>query len=356
VSMFFDLGPPLLRLLPPETAHRLTIAALAAGIAPWRAKPDPASLRVNLWNRSFSNPIGLAAGFDKNAEVPDAVLRFGFGFAETGTVTPRPQAGNPKPRLFRLTEDRALINRMGFNNQGLEAVQARLAHRRGRPGLVGANLGKNKDSADAIADYVKGVRALAPLADFITVNVSSPNTPGLRDLQRKATLLSLIAALKEARAAAVPRDPPPLLLKIAPDLTAEERAEIAEAALESAIDGLIIANTTVARPASLRSRHARETGGLSGPPLFEAAKGLVAEMRRLTRGRIPLVGVGGIANGADAYAMIRAGASLVQLYTALVYAGAGLVERIKRDLAACLVRDGFTGIADAVGADVPLPP
>ena len=356
MSLLFNLGPPLLRLLPPETAHRLTIAALTSGIAPQRAEPDPRILRVKLWGRSFPNPIGLAAGFDKNAEVPDAMLRFGFGFVETGTVTPRPQAGNPKPRLFRLTEDRALINRLGFNNQGLEAVQARLAARRGRPGLVGANIGKNKDSADAIADYVVGLRALAPLADYITVNVSSPNTPGLRDLQRKATLLSLIAALKDARAVAVPRDPPPLLLKIAPDLSPEERAEIAEAAHETAIDGLVISNTTVARPSGLRSRHAQETGGLSGAPLFEASTRLVAEMRQLTRGRIPLVGVGGIASGADAYAKIRAGASLVQLYTALVYEGAALVQRIKRDLAACLIRDGFAGIADAVGADTPLPP
>lgn len=350
-----ELGLPLLRLLPPEAAHCASIVALRAGIAPGGTEPDPPSLGIALWGRRFSNPIGLAAGFDKNAEVPDAMLRFGFGFVETGTVTPRPQPGNPKPRMFRLTEDRALINRLGFNNRGLDAVRARLAARRGRAGLVGANLGKNKESADAIADYVAGVAALAPLADYLVVNVSSPNTPGLRDLQRKSSLLALIAALKSARAAAVPSDPPPLLLKIAPDLSEGERAEVAEAALETGIDGLIISNTTVARPAELRSPHAREVGGLSGKPLFAASTALVAEIRRLTHGRVPLVGVGGIASGADAYAKIRAGASLVQLYTALVYEGPGLVLRIKRDLAGFLARDRFASIADAVGVDVPLP-
>jgi dihydroorotate dehydrogenase len=355
VNSLFDLGLPLLRLLPPETAHRASIAALRVGIAPRRRESDAPSLGITLWGQRFPNPVGLAAGFDKNAEVPDAMLRFGFGFVETGTVTPRPQPGNPKPRMFRLVEDRALINRLGFNNQGLDAVRARLAARSGRAGLVGANLGKNKDSTDAIADYVAGARALAALADYLVVNVSSPNTPGLRDLQRKASLLALIAALKSARGEVVSADPPPLLLKIAPDLSEDERAEIAEAALESGVDGVIISNTTVARPAQLRSRHAHESGGLSGKPLFAASTELVGEMRRLTHGRLPLVGVGGVASGADAYAKIRAGASLVQLYTALVYEGPGLVSRIKRDLTVFLARDGFASIADAVGADVPLP-
>jgi dihydroorotate dehydrogenase len=355
VSALFDLALPLLRLLPPEAAHRASIAALRGGIAPYAAEPDPPSLGIALWGWQFPNPIGLAAGFDKNAEVPDAMLRFGFGFVETGTVTPRPQPGNPKPRLFRLTEDRALINRLGFNNEGLEAVRARLAARRGRAGLVGANLGKNKESTDAIADYVAGVKAMGALADYLVVNVSSPNTPGLRDLQRKPSLLALIAALKSARALVAAPDPPPLLLKIAPDLSGAERAEIAEAALETGLDGMIVSNTTVARPAELRSSHARETGGLSGTPLFAPSTALLAEMWRLTRGQIPLIGVGGVASGADAYAKIRAGASLVQLYTALVYEGPGLVLRIKHDLAGFLARDGFASIADAVGADVPLP-
>ncbi len=350
----FDLATPLLRLLPPEAAHRASISALRAGIAPAPPEPDPPSLGIALWGWQFPNPIGLAAGYDKNAEVPDAMLRFGFGFVETGTVTPRPQRGNPKPRLFRLVEDRALVNRLGFNNEGLDAVRARLVRRRGQAGLVGANLGKNKDSADAIADYVAGVYALGAVADYLVVNVSSPNTPGLRDLQRKESLLTLISALKSARAAAAASDPPPLLLKIAPDLSAGERAEIAEAALETAIDGMIISNTTVARPADLKSRHARESGGLSGKPLFAPSTALLAEMWRRTRGDIPLIGVGGVSSGADAYAKIRAGASLVQLYTALVYEGPGLVRRIKRDLAALLVRDGFANIADAVGADAPL--
>jgi len=353
VSGLLDPLLPLVRLLPPELAHRATIRALTFGITPRAGQSDPASLRVRLWNRDFPNPIGLAAGFDKNAEVPDAMLRFGFGFVEVGTVTPRPQAGNPKPRLFRLIEDRALVNRLGFNNEGLDAVRARLARRHGRNGLVGANIGKNKDSADAIADYVAGATALAPLADYLVVNVSSPNTPGLRDLQRKASLLALVAALKAARARAVPANPPPLLLKIAPDLALEERQEIAEAALETGIDGLVISNTTIARPASLRSPHAREPGGLSGPPLFEFSTSLVAEMHRLTGGRVPIVGVGGVSSGAEAYAKIRAGASLVQLYTALVYEGPGLVERIKRELASLLDRDGFASIADAVGASSP---
>ena len=354
MTAVYELGLPLLRLLPPEAAHRASIVALRAGIVPQIAATDPQSLGIALWGRRFPNPVGLAAGFDKNAEVPDAMLRFGFGLVETGTVTPRPQLGNPKPRLFRLTEDGALINRLGFNNEGLEAVRARLAGRHGKPGLVGANLGKNKESTDAVADYVAGVRALATLADYLVVNVSSPNTPGLRDLQRKASLVALIAALKSARTEAVPTDPPPLLLKIAPDLSEGERVEIAEAALETGIDGLIISNTTVARPVTLRSAHARETGGLSGKPLFGTSTALVAEMRRLTHGRLPLVGVGGIASGADAYAKIRAGASLVQLYSMLVYEGPSLVSRIKRDLAAFLARDGFASIADAVGADVPI--
>src|ERR1700687_4187155 len=239
---------PLLRWMDPERAHDLAVQALRLGLAGRVVAEDDPALAVDALGRGFANPIGLAAGFDKNAMAVRALMRLGFGFVETGTVTPRPQPGNPRPRLFRLTEDRALINRLGFNNQGLKAVHARLAARRGRPGLVGANLGKNKESADAIADYVAGVKAMGALADYLVVNVSSPNTPGLRDLQRKASLLALIAALKSARAAAVPADPPPLLLKIAPDLSEGERAEIAEAALETGLDGLVISNTTVARP------------------------------------------------------------------------------------------------------------
>jgi dihydroorotate dehydrogenase len=346
----FNLTLPLLRLLPPERAHRLTIGALRAGLTPRARGADPPSLRITLWGRDFPNPLGLAAGFDKNAEVPDAMLRFGFGFVEVGTVTPRPQPGNPKPRLFRLAEDQALINRLGFNNDGLPAVTARLAARRGRGGLVGANIGKNRDTLDDIADYVQGVTALAPLADYLVVNVSSPNTPGLRDLQRKSAVVGLIERLVAARGSVMRDRPPPLLLKIAPDLAPHERAELAAAALASGVDGLVVANTTVTRPASLKSPEAHEPGGLSGRPLFAPSTSLLAEMYRLTAGKLPIIGVGGIASGADAYEKIRAGASLVQLYTALVYRGPGLVARVKQELAAHLARDGFRSLSEAVGS------
>jgi len=350
MTALFDLALPVLRALPPEAAHRATIGVLRAGLAPRRQMPDAPSLRIKLWGRDFPNPVGLAAGFDKDAEVPDAMLRFGFGFVEIGTVTPRPQPGNPRPRLFRLVEDAALINRLGFNSQGLPAAVTRLARRRRRGGLIGANIGKNRDTLHDIADYVQGVTALAPFADYLVVNVSSPNTPGLRELQRKSVVVALIERLMAARASVRPDHPPPLLLKIAPDLTPEERADLAAAALATRIDGLVIANTTVARPPSLESAQAHEPGGLSGKPLFAPSTALLAEMYRLTGGKLPLIGVGGIASGADAYEKIRAGASLVQLYTALVYQGPGLVRRIKEELAALLARDGFATLAAAVGS------
>ncbi len=350
-----DLALPLMRLLPPEAAHRASLRALGAGLAPRTPATDPADLAVRLWRRNLPNPVGLAAGFDKDAEVVDAMLGFGFGLVEVGTITPRPQAGNPKPRVFRLSEDRAVINRLGFNSNGLEAAARRLAQRRGKGGIVGANIGKNRDTQDDVGDYVEGVRVLAPLADYLTINISSPNTPGLRNLQRKSAVTRLIGQLMEARGRAAPRNPPPLLVKIAPDLTADERSDLAEAALSSGIDGLIVANTTVARPATLASRFAHEPGGLSGAPLFAPSTALLAEMYRLTSGKIPLIGVGGISSGADAYKKIRAGASLVQLYTALVFHGPGLVQRIKRELLDLLARDGFTSISAAVGADAHLP-
>jgi dihydroorotate dehydrogenase len=340
---------PLLRLLPAETAHDLTLRALTLGLVPPPGSaPDPL-LRTTLWGRDFPNPIGLAAGFDKNAAVPDAMLGLGFGFVEIGSVTPLAQAGNPKPRVFRIAEDGAVINRLGFNNDGLDLVAARLAAR-SRRGIVGANIGKNRDSRDAAADYEAGIRAFAPLADYLVVNISSPNTPGLRDLQRRHEVTALLERLLAARRAAARVTPPPLLVKIAPDLTEEERADLADVALTSGIDGLIIANTTVARPSRLRGVHAHEPGGLSGRPLFAPSTALLAEMYRRTKGRVPLIGVGGIANGADAYAKIRAGASLVQLYTALIYQGPGLIERIKSELAALLRRDRFASVAAAVGS------
>ncbi len=344
----------LLRLFPPESAHRLTIRTLAAGLVPAETAPDDPILATRVWNLDLPNPIGLAAGFDKNAEAFAATLGLGFGFVEIGSVTPRPQPGNPRPRLFRLAEDGAVINRLGFNNDGLQPVAARLRRRPSggpRCGIVGANLGKNRDSADAAADYAAGVAALAPLADYLVVNVSSPNTPGLRALQGREPLAHLIDAVLAARQRAVPTSPPPLLLKIAPDLTEEDKHDIAEVALAAPVDGLIVSNTTIARPADLRGRHAGEAGGLSGRPLFKPSTAVLADMYLLTGGRLPLVGAGGVASGADAYAKIRAGASLVQFYTALIYAGPGLVRRIKRELAACLRADGFASVADAVGAD-----
>jgi len=347
-AMLADLGVSLLRFLPPETAHRATLRALALGLGPRQREPDPARLGITLWQRNFPNPIGLAAGFDKNAEVADAMLALGFGFTEIGTVTPRPQAGNPRPRLFRLTEDSALINRLGFNNEGLAASVQRLEARYDKGGIVGGNIGRNRETADEIGDYVQGVRALAPLVDYLVVNISSPNTPGLRDLQRKSAVERLVERVAAARAQIMPRHPPPLLLKIAPDLTREEREDLAAASLASGVDGLIVSNTTVARP-PLRSRHAHEPGGLSGKPLFALSTLLIADMHGLTGGKLPIIGVGGVASGEDAYKKIRAGASLVQLYTALVYQGPGLVRRIKRELDAALARDGFSSVASAVG-------
>jgi dihydroorotate dehydrogenase len=346
----FALIRPALRLMPPEAARDLTIKALAAGLGRVIAgprQPDPPILAQRLFGLDFPNPVGLAAGYDKDGEVPDALLRLGFGFVEIGTVTPHPQPGNPKPRVFRLDEEAAVINRMGFNSSGLDMVAARLS-RRQRAGIVGLNLGKNRDSTDPDADYLEGVRRAAHLAEYLAVNVSSPNTPGLRELQARAPLERLLRRLNETRAEIGVRAP--LLLKIAPDLTAAEREDIAEVALAGGIDGLIVSNTTIARPLGLRGRHAGQAGGLSGRPLLAPSTALLAEMHRLTQGRLPLVGVGGISGPADAYEKIRAGASLVQLYTALTFAGPRLVAEIKRGLAQLLRRDGFASIADAVGA------
>lgn len=339
---------PLVRLLPAEAAHRLAIGLLKAGLVPPQPTHDDPILKSRLWGKDFPNPVGLAAGFDKNAEVPDVMLDQGFGFVEIGSVTPRPQPGNPKPRLFRLTEDGAVINRMGFNNEGLAAVAGRLAGRR-HAGIVGANLGKNKDTDDAASDYEKGVRALGPLSDYLVINVSSPNTPGLRALQGREPLEELIGRTRAALDALATS--PPLLLKIAPDLTEDDKRDIAEVALAGKLDGLIISNTTITRPASLISPNKRETGGLSGVPLFGPSTQMLRDMYALTEGKLPLIGVGGIASGADAYAKIRAGASLIQLYSALVYAGPGLVTRIKQELTGLLRRDGFTTLTEAVGAD-----
>jgi dihydroorotate dehydrogenase len=341
----FDSAAGLLRALPAERAHNLTLtlAGAAAPLLPRPAVDDP-RLAVSAFGLDFPNPVGLAAGFDKNAQVPDAMAKFGFGFVECGTVTPRPQGGNPQPRLFRLTEDAAVINRMGFNNGGIEQAARNLKVRRGR-GLVGINIGANKDSIDRISDYVLGFAALAPLADYVAVNVSSPNTPGLRGLQNREELTRLLDSLITARAG----KSKPLLLKIAPDLDQHALDEIADVVRTSGIEGLIVSNTTIARP-QLKSSHAQETGGLSGRPLLAPSTEVLRGMRQRLGKSVTLVGVGGIGGGADAYAKIRAGASLVQLYTALVYQGPGLVARIKQELLACLTRDGYANVTAAVGS------
>jgi dihydroorotate dehydrogenase len=342
-----DLVVAAIRLLPPEPAHKLTVelaARFGAFLLPAR-KDDP-RLAVDVLGLHFPNPLGIAAGFDKNARAFRAMLKMGLGHAECGTVTPRPQPGNPKPRMYRLPEDGAVINRMGFDNDGMEVVAERLA-RRGK-GIVGINIGANKDSADRIPDYRTGFARLSGFADYVTVNISSPNTPGLRGLQSREELHRLLGTLVEARGAGKI----PLLLKIAPDLDDAALDDIATEVLGAGIDGMIVTNTTIARLATLQSRHAGETGGLSGKPLLAPSTRILGEVRKRVGAKIVLVGVGGVTSGADAYAKIRAGASLVQLYTALVYQGGGLVPRIKRELLTCLTRDGFATVTDAVGADI----
>ncbi|RDD60200.1 quinone-dependent dihydroorotate dehydrogenase [Ferruginivarius sediminum] len=349
----YSAAVPLLRCLDPETAHNLTLRALRLGLGPRQREADDPILSQTLWGRRFPNPVGIAAGFDKDAVAIGPLLDLGFGFVEVGSVTPRPQPGNPRPRVFRLPGDGAVINRYGFNSAGAGAVAANLRAFRagGRKGIVGVNLGKNRDSEDAAADYEAGVRALAGYADYVVVNVSSPNTPGLRALQGRRELAALLARVQDALRETVPDATPPLLLKIAPDLTVADREDIAGVVLERELDGLIVSNTTIERPADLKGRHRDERGGLSGRPLFHPSTRLLGEMYRLTGGGVPLIGVGGIASGADAYEKIRAGASLVQLYTGLVYAGPGAVARIKRELAACLRRDGLSSMSEARDMD-----
>ena len=352
MANLYPLIRPVLRQLPAEVAHNLTVRALQAGLGRFmidRAarEPDPPILAQRLWGLNFPNPVGLAAGFDKNARVPEAMRNFGFGFVEIGTVTPRPQPGNPKPRLFRLEGDQAIVNRMGFNSGGIDAAIDRL-HGRPRTAIVGINLGKNRNSRDAVLDYAEGIRRAAKVADYLVVNISSPNTPGLRDLQRRASLRALLVPLLRTREECERRVP--LLVKISPDLTPKEREDIATIALDAGIDGLIVSNTTVDRPAGLVSRYATEAGGLSGRPLFAASTSLLADMYGLTQGGLPMIGVGGVASGADAYQKIRSGACLVQLYTALVFMGPSLVTHIKKELAELLQAEGFTSVAEAVGA------
>ena len=345
--MVIDWGAKVLRALPPEDAHAATIR-LTGALSPLlpKAKTDDARLAVPAFGLTFPNPIGLAAGFDKNAAVSDAMLKFGFGFVECGTVTPRPQSGNPRPRLFRLVEDRAVINRMGFNNDGMDAVAARLARRK-HTGIVGINIGANKDSADRIGDYSTCFARLAPLADYVVINVSSPNTPGLRALQNRAELELLLGRMTDERARLGLNVP--LLLKIAPDLEDGAVDDVAEVAFAHGLQGIVATNTTIARLGNLRSAHATEVGGLSGAPLFARSTEVLKRLRRRLGSKLVLVGVGGVQSGADAYAKIRAGAALVQLYSALVYEGPGLIARIKKELLALLARDGFSSVEQAVG-------
>jgi dihydroorotate dehydrogenase len=355
--MLYRLLCPALFMLDAERAHGLALSALK--IRGPGEPPKPGPLASEVAGLTFPNPLGMAAGFDKDGEIPDALLGFGFGFAEVGSITPLPQAGNPRPRLFRLEEDRAVINRMGFNNHGAEAAAARLAARK-RQGIVGINLGANKDSADRIADYVTMTRIMAPLASYLAVNISSPNTPGLRALQDEAAQTGLLEAVLEARGAegpprsdtaAGPRPAgPPIFLKVAPDLEPADIDAIARIALDKKLGALIVSNTTISRP-PLKSRHAGESGGLSGEPLKALALQRLRDFRAATGGALPLVSVGGIATAEDAWARIRAGASLVQLYSAMVYEGPGIARRVVRGLEELMRRGGFASVAEAVGSE-----
>ncbi|KAI3459257.1 hypothetical protein Pfo_015920 [Paulownia fortunei] len=368
---------PFFAFLDPEVAHRLAVSAAARGWVPIEKRPDPPILELEVWGRRFSNPIGLSAGFDKNAEAVEGLLGLGFGFVEVGSVTPVPQEGNPKPRIFRLPKEGAIINRCGFNSEGIVAVAKRLGAQHGKrkletsssssptgddvvhggkagPGILGVNLGKNKTSEDAAADYVQGVHTLSQYADYLVINISSPNTPGLRQLQGRKQLKDLVKKVQAARDEMQwgEEGPPPLLVKIAPDLSKQDLEDIAAVALALRVDGLIISNTTVQRPDTVsKNPVAEETGGLSGKPLFNLSTNILKDMYILTKGRIPLIGCGGVSSGEDAYKKIRAGATLVQLYTAFAYGGPALIPQMKAELAECLERDGYKSIYEAVGAD-----
>ena len=352
IRAFDAFSLPLLRWFDPEDAHRMAIQGLRL-LPPIRQKPDDSKLAVRAFGLNFPNPIGMAAGFDKSAEAPDALLRLGFGFVEIGSVTPKPQIGNPRPRLFRLERDEAVINRMGFNNDGAEVVLRRLAARAHHSGIVGVNVGANKDSPDRVADYVKLIETFAPVASYFTVNVSSPNTPGLRNLQQSAQLDDLLAKVIDARERVrTNAGDSPVLLKIAPDLSLAELDDVVHIARSRRVDGMIVANTTLARPSTLREAgRAKEQGGLSGRPLFRLSTRMVAETYVRAEGAFPLIGVGGIDSGGAALTKIRAGASLIQLYSSLIYKGLGLVEDIKNDLASTLLRTGRDSLSEIVGAD-----
>jgi len=352
IRAFDAFSLPLLRWFDPEDAHRLAIQGLRL-LPRVPPRPDDPKLAVRAFGLNFPNPVGMAAGFDKSAEVPDALLRLGFGFVEIGSVTPKPQDGNPRPRLFRLERDEAVVNRMGFNNDGADAVLRRLANRAHLAGIVGVNVGANKDSPDRVADYVSLIETFAPVASYFTVNVSSPNTPGLRNLQQAAALDDLLAKVIDARERVRQNaGDSPVLLKIAPDLTLNELDDVVHIARSRRVDGMIVGNTTIARSSTLREQNrAKEQGGLSGRPLFRLSTRMVAETYVRAEGAFPLIGVGGIDSGGAALTKIRAGASLIQLYSSLIYKGLGLVDDIKRDLASTLLRTGRDSLAEIVGAD-----
>jgi dihydroorotate dehydrogenase len=354
IGLFDRLSRPFLRALDPEDAHGLAIKALRY-MPVARAPADPAELRTRAFGLNFPNPVGLAAGFDKNAQVPDALLRLGFGFVEVGTVTPRAQAGNPRPRLFRLETDGAVINRLGFNNEGAPVVLARLAARAraGEGGIVGVNIGANRDSADRVEDYVRLIETFSPVADYFTVNISSPNTPGLRDLQQASALDDLLARVIDAREQVRARSGPvPVLLKIAPDLSLTELDDVVGIARRHRADGMIVGNTTISRPASLRTLDkASEAGWLSGRPLFKLSTRMLAETFVRAEGAFPLIGAGGVDSGPTAIAKIKAGATLVQLYSGLVFRGIGLLNEIKADLAAALKRGHRDSLGAMIGVD-----
>jgi len=354
--MLYDLIKPFIYKTDPETAHNLTLKAMKMGAVPTCGAVKDASLESTLWHLKFPNPVGLSAGFDKNADVIGASLNMGFGFVEAGTVTPKPQDGNPKPRIFRDPKNEAVINRLGFPNRGVDVFEKNCAaylknKAKFKHGILGINIGMNKTQSEPIEDYKLLIKTLGPMADYLTVNISSPNTPGLRDLQKREFLMALIEALhKERKAACTGDNLPPLLVKLAPDLNAEQQEELAQTAIDAGIDGLILGNTTLDRPEFLPESFRGEGGGLSGQPLTEKSTGVISNFYKLTKGKMPIIGVGGVSSAKQAYDKIKAGASLVQLYSALVFHGPRLPNDINRGLVKLLQADGYTNISDAVGA------
>jgi len=351
---YYPLIRPVIFRMDPEKAHEMTLKALKSGLAPSKGAYEDPILETTLWGLKFPNPVGLAAGFDKNAEVIGPAFKMGFGFVEAGTVTPKPQHGNPQPRIFRDPEHRAVINRMGFPNGGMNAfaenVQNFLSQSPRPKGVLGINIGMNKSQKSPEKDYAVLIRKLAPMADYMTINISSPNTPGLRDLQETTQFLKLMSYIKEEREKTCGNHPPPLLVKLAPDLTEEQREQLAEAALKAGIDGLILSNTTLSRPIDKPSAFTMQSGGLSGEPLEELSTQIIHDFYRLTKGKIPIIGVGGVSSGRDAFRKIKAGASLVQIYSTLVFQGPSVPYSINRDLADLLKADGFSSIEEAVGS------